>query len=495
MRVGIIGLMHESNTFLSAPTTIENFRQWHLLAGEEIRRAYEAAHHEIGGFFAGLAAADIEAVPILGAWAMPSGRVTAAAFNELAGRVLEGLDRAGKLDGLLVAPHGAGSSDEHRDMDGQWLSLVREKVGPDLPIIGTLDPHANVSPRMVAACNVLTAYRSNPHLDQRARGLEAANLMARKLRGEIEPVLSGSFPPVAINIERQLTTASPCRELYALADRQLKLPRVLSNSVVLGFPYADCEEMGTSFLVVTDNDSVLGQQLADELAGYLWEHRAEFVGNLLSIEAAVTRAKKIAGPVGLLDMGDNVGGGSPGDSTLILHGLIRAGVANSFAALADAEAERQARAAGAGNRARLSIGGKVDPTTGAPLEAEVTIVSLHDGKFSESEVRHGGQAKYDMGPSTVVRLASGPTILLTSRRMAPFSLAQVTSCGLDPKSFQAIVIKGVHAPVAAYAPVCSELIRVDTPGVTCADMTRLPFQHRRQPLFPFEDNFQWTVAK
>lgn len=493
MRVGIIGLMHESNTFLPSPTTIDNFKQWHLLSGEAVRDAYEAAHHEMGGFFAGLKAAGIDAVPIFGAWAMPSGRVTAATFDELVGRIMEGLDRAGPLDGLLVAPHGAGSSDEHRDMDGQWLTLVREKVGPDLPIMGTLDPHANVSQRMVDACDALTAYRSNPHLDQRDRGLEAASLLARKLRGEIKPVMTAAFPPISINIERQLTTASPCRELYAVADRQLKLPGVLSNSVVLGFPYTDCEEMGTSFLVVTDNDPTLGRKLVNELADYLWGHRAEFVGNLLSIDAAVARSKTVAGPVGLLDMGDNVGGGSPGDSTEIFHGLIRAGVTNSLAALADADSEAKARAAGVGKRVRLSIGGKVDPSTGAPIDAEVTVVSLHDGKFGDTAVRHGGQVKYDMGPTAVVKLDSGQTILITSRRMAPFSLGQITSCGLDPKSFQAIVIKGVHAPVAAYAPVCSELIRVDTPGVTCADMTKLTFHHRRKPLFPFEDNFSYTA--
>jgi microcystin degradation protein MlrC len=313
--------------------------------------------------------------------------------------------------------------------------------------------------------------------------------MARTLRGEVRPVLSAAFPPVAINIERQLTSASPCRELYAVADRQLATPGVLSNSVVLGFPYADCEEMGSSFLVVTDNDAALGQRLADELASYLWEHRADFVGRLLSIDEAVQKAKSSRGPVGLLDMGDNVGGGSPGDSTQLMHGLIAAGVERSLACLFDPQSVTAAQAAGIGKRARLSIGGKIDPSTGAPIEAEATVISLHDGKFSETETRHGGLTQYDMGPTAVVQLTSGQTLLVSSRRMAPFSLGQVTSCGLDPKSFQAIIIKGVHAPVAAYVPVCSELIRVDTPGVTRADMAKLPFHHRRKPLFPFEDNF------
>ena len=119
------------------------------------------------------------------------------------------------------------------------------------------------------------------------------------------------------------------------------------------------------------------------------------------------------------------------------------------------------------------------------------MLSEHDGKFTETQVRHGGRTEYDQGRSVVVQLSGGQTVLLSSRRMVPFSIGQVTSCGLDPSSFQMIVIKGVHAPVAAYAPYCPTLIRVDTPGATRADMTQLDFTRRRQPLFPFEDGFDW----
>jgi microcystin degradation protein MlrC len=486
MRVGIIGLQHESNTFLPTPTTIDNFRQVHLLSGDEVRTAYGSSHHELGGFFAGLAEEQIEAVPIFAAWAMPSGTITSATFDELRSRLWSALDSAGHIDGLLVAAHGAAVCESHRDMDGAWLSELRERVGASLPIIGTLDPHANVSTQMVAAVDALIAYRTNPHLDQRDRGIEAARLMARTLRGEVRPVVSAAFPPVAINIERQLTSASPCRELFAEADRMRTRPGVLSNSVILGFPYADVTEMGSSILVVTDQDRDLGQRYADELAAYLWEQRANFEAQLVSIDEAVAHTAKATGPIGLLDMGDNVGGGSPADGTLLIHALTQAGVSRSFVCLYDPGSVEQVLAAGRGARLTLRMGGKTDAHHGPPLEAQVTIESLHDGKFHESQVRHSGQSHYDMGTTAIVRTDAGQTLMLTSRRMAPFSLAQLTSCSLDPRSFRALVIKGVHAPVAAYAPVCSELIRVDTPGSTRADMTKLTYHHRRRPLFPFE---------
>ncbi|MBI3837732.1 MAG: M81 family metallopeptidase, partial [Planctomycetia bacterium] len=244
MRVGIIGLQHESNTFLGAPTTWEHFEQGALLRGQAIRREYGAAHHEVGGFFQGLEAEGIEAVPIFFAWALPGGRVTAPTLNKLLSAILLELKAAGSLDGLLVAPHGAAVAEGCADMDGFWLRELRSRVGPQTPIVGTLDLHANLSQAMVRATDALIAYRTNPHLDQRERGMEAARLMARILRGEVQPTQAAAFPALAINIERQATATSPCRECYAALDDMLDDRRVLSNSLLLGFPYADVREMG-----------------------------------------------------------------------------------------------------------------------------------------------------------------------------------------------------------------------------------------------------------
>src|SRR5438874_8904911 len=168
---------------------------------------------------------------------------------------------------------------------------------------------------MVDSCNAIIAYRTNPHLDQRDRGIDAAKLMARTLSGEVRPTVAAVFPPLAINIERQLTRDEPCRSLFARAEEIRQRPGVLSASVVLGFPYADVAEMGSSFIVVTDNDADLAKAKADALADYAWAHRQDFVGELISIDDALTRAMQSPKPVCLLDMGDNVGGGSAADGT------------------------------------------------------------------------------------------------------------------------------------------------------------------------------------
>ena len=486
MRVGIVGIQHESNTFQSAPTTWEHFEQGALLTGQAIWREYGAAHHEVGGFFQGLDEEGLQAVPIFFAWSMPGGVVTARTLDRLLQAMLVELKAAGQLDGILVAPHGAAVSESRPDMDGAWLRELRSRVGPQTPVVGTLDLHANVSEEMIRATDALIGYRTNPHLDQRERGQQAARLMARMLRLEVRPTQAMAAPPLAINIERQSTSSSPCRECFEALDDMLSDRRVLANSLLLGFPYADVREMGTSVVVVTDDDPDLAQSLADEFGEYLALRRDDFLGELVEVDEAISQAMKLPGPVCLLDMGDNVGGGSPGDGTVLLHALVKHKVAKAFISIYDPAAVQAAAQAGVGSTVEMQIGGKVDALHGEPLKAKVRVRGMYDGRFAEMQKRHGGRTHYDMGSTVVAELETGATVMLTTKRIAPFSLQQLTSCNLDPNQFQIIVAKGVHAPVAAYAPVCRTMLRVNTPGVTAADMSRLTYRRRRTPLFPFE---------
>jgi microcystin degradation protein MlrC len=489
VRIGIVSLIHESNTFAVTPTTMASFRRDSLLVGEAVRGVFEGGLHQITGFLEGLVEADVEAVPIFHASTSPSGTITKETCEELFEMMFEALKKTGPLDGYLVSPHGAnaGEGADYRDLDGFWLAKLRAEVGAEVPIICVIDPHANLSERMVEACDATIAYRSNPHLDQKERGREAVDLIVRTLRGEIRPVQRAAFPTFGINIERQGTTLWPCLPLYELANGQLSQSGVLSNSVVLGFPYSDVEEMGSSAVVVTDNDPELAQRLADELVAYMLEHRDEFVGEYITVAEAVEQAVDAEGPICLLDMGDNVGGGSAADSTLIAHEIHRRGDTTGHVCLFDQASQDQAREAGAGARLTLAMGGKTDDRHGEPLVAEVVVKSLHEGTFEETEIRHGGYTHFDMGPTAVVVTDTGLTISLTSRRTVPVSLGVVTSIGLDPADFQILVAKGVHAPVAAYEPVCTQLIRVNTTGATAADMRTFEYEYRRRPMYPFED--------
>jgi microcystin degradation protein MlrC len=491
MRIGIIALLQESNTFVAQPTKLEHFQQELLATGEAVRERLAGTHHEVGGMLHALEGEQAEAVPIFAARALPFGVVEKAAIERLIEIMLSALEAAGPLDGLLVAPHGATVSEPWLDVDGHWLSEVRSRLGPDKPIIGTLDLHANLSPAMVTACDALIAYRTNPHLDQRARGIDAARMMCRTLRGMLRPTMAAAFPPLVINIEKQHTAEEPCLSLYRRADEQLNDERVVSNSILLGFPYADVPEMGTSTLVVTNGEPALAQQLADELAGYIWEHRQSFEGDFLSIDSALDKAVALASPVCLLDMGDNIGGGSPGDGTLLALAIHERKLPGALVVLCDPESVAQAEAIGEWGTGLFRVGGKSDRLHGPPLACEATVQGLFDGQFEEPHPRHSGIKSYDQGRTAVIRTDSGLTIVLTSKRTPPFSLRQLTSCGIQPDEYRLIVTKGVNAPIAAYREVCRSFLRVNTPGCTAADLAELHYQRRRRPLFPLEQDAAW----
>ncbi|MEZ6054609.1 MAG: M81 family metallopeptidase [Planctomycetaceae bacterium] len=488
MRIGIIALLQETNTFISESTTIEHFRENLLVTGEDVRTHFAGTEHEVGGFFDRLDQAVCVTVPLFATRALPFGTITDETYAALLEELLHSLRGAGSLDGLLVAPHGATVSETVRDVDGDWLTRVREIVGPDVPIISTADPHGNLSPKMIAAVDAITAYRTNPHIDQRARGIEATDLLLRTLAGEIRPFTAAAFPPLLINIDKQCSEEEPCRSLLKLAAEMRSRPGVLSTSLFLGFPYADVPEMGSAFAVVTDGDSELAQQLADEFAAVMWERRHEFVADLIDVEKAVQQAIDAPeSPLLLLDMGDNVGGGSAADGTALANELYRRQV-KAFICLNDPEAVMQAEETGVGNRVTMSVGGKTDDLHGEPFTAEFTVRAITDGQFEEPEARHGGMRHFDQGRTAIVTTDTGLTVMLTSRRMVPFSLHQLTDFGIDPSAFKVIVAKGVNAPIAAYAPVCPKLIRVNTPGATTADVMSLEYHHRCRPMFPFEDD-------
>ena len=486
-KVALVGIVHESNTFLQTPTSLNDFTKGHLIFGEEIREEYSEAFHELGGMLEILDDSDIEAVPLMFAEATPGGIVKSETLDYLYKKLETEVIDKGPFDGILIAAHGAAVSEMHPDMDGWWLQKLRHLVGDENPIIGTLDPHANISKRMVEATDALVAYKTNPHIDQRETGKTAAVLMVDILDGRIKPVQSYLQPEAIISIEQQYTKSSPCKELYLFAEQLGKHNKILSISIFLGFPYADVEEMGSGFIVITDNDKELAQSSAKQLRDYLWKERGSFVGKKITVEEAVSCVSTLPKPVLLLDMGDNVGGGAPGDSTFILDELEKSGLWKSFICIYDPESVDVASTHGLRNVFWLEIGAKTDDLHGKSVPTKVTLVKITDGVFREDQPRHGGQVNFNMGKIAIVETANGTTIMLTSLRIVPFSLNQLTTFGIEPEKYDVIVAKGVHAPVAAYESVCKSFVQVNTDGITTADIMKLSFKYRRKPLFPFED--------
>jgi len=252
--------------------------------------------------------------------------------------------------------------------------------------------------------------------------------------------------------------------------------------------------MGSATIVVTDGDHALAEESARDLGRLMWNMRADLHGEFVSVEQALDQCATTSDRVCLLDMGDNVGGGSAADGTELLAAIHAHRAGPSFGCLFDPDSVAACEQAGPGAQLSLLVGGKTDGLHGAPFEIHATVVSLNDGRFSEPQPRHGGIAEFNQGRTAVCRTDSGLTLMLTSRRMVPFSLQQLISCDVDPNSFRILVAKGVNAPIAAYREVCARFIRVNSVGSTCADMSRLEYRHRRRPLFPLEPETQCHLS-
>jgi microcystin degradation protein MlrC len=486
MRIAVAGFMHESNTFTALKTDRAAFADQSLTFGRGLLAEWRDAHHEMGGFLQAIEASRDEAFPLVMAWATPSGPVCDAVLDEVTGYLIEELQRQ-RPDGLLLALHGAMVAESHPDADGEVLARVRQAVGPDFPIAITLDLHGNVSQRLVDNCNVAVAYRTCPHVDQVATGLRAHAALHWMLRDGGRPCQALAKPPLIVNIMAHDTAQAPLRSFIEDARALEDKAGVRYASLLPGFAYADVPQMGPSVIVVTDADPGLARAEADRLAGRLWDARDQFVARLPDAAEAVRRAMEAPQrPVVLVDTGDNVGGGSAADGTVLLAEMLRQGAADGVVCLYAPEEARRCATAGIGQDVRFAVGGKVDRLHGDPVPVAGRVRVLHDGTYVEPAVRHGGKRVNHMGLTAVVEIAGRNLLVLNSLRHPPFSLGQLTCLGIRPEQQRLLVVKAAIAYKSAYGPIAGTIIEVDTPGLTAVNPERFNYRHIRRPMYPLD---------
>lgn len=484
MRIAVAGFMHESNTFNTLRTDRAAFTAQCLALGPDWLPEWRDAHHEVGGFLEAAAVEGFEPLPLAMAWATPSGPVAGDVFDEITGYLCEQL-RKQRPDGLLLALHGAMVAESHLDADGEVLARLRQAVGTDFPIVVTLDLHGNLSERLIGHSTAAVAYRTCPHVDQRECGRRAASLLVRTLRGEIRPVQALAKPPLIVNIMVHDTSQEPLRSFMDEARVLEKQPGLLAVSVLPGFAYADVPQMGPSVVVVTNGDADQARRTADTFGDRLWQARERLARPLPDAATAVAQALTADRlPVVLVDTGDNVGGGSAADGTIILAELLRQGATASVVCLYAPDEVKQCVTAGVGREVTLTVGGKVDRQHGDPVTVTGRVRLLHDGTYVEHQARHGGKRVNHMGLTALVELPGGNLLVLNSLRHPPFSLGQLTCLGIQPERMHLLVVKAAIAYKAAYVPVAGTIIEIDTPGLTAVNPERFAYRHIRRPLYP-----------
>ena len=479
-RVLLAGLFHETHTFLDGVTPLADFQ---ILRNEQMLAA-AGDSSPLGGMLECARDFGWDVVPAVDFRAQPSATVEDSVIETFWSE-LEQVARpalSAGLDGIYLVLHGAMVSQSCLDVEGEILERLRRLPGAaELPVFGVFDLHANFTQRMARLSNCLVAYRENPHIDGREMAQLAAHLLQRCLTtGELPRMVwrhTGIvWPPTGTG-----TANDPMKSLEAHARLLEQQPGIAVANVVAGFSFADTPDAGVSFaLSGTASEEVFNRAL-DELCVLASDLRAQGLVTDPPVDEVLAGLTPLPeGLTVLVEPSDNIGGGAPGDGTGLLRALIRHGLSNAAVAINDPQAVLELQGMSAGARKTLNIGGKGSRLDAGPLELEVELVSLRDGRF-ELEDKQSHLASmcgdvFDMGACAVVR-NGGITVLLTSVKTPPFDLGQWRSQGIEPRRLSIIGVKAAVAHRRAYDGIAARMLWVDTPGPCSSNLSTFPYRH------------------
>jgi microcystin degradation protein MlrC len=499
LRIATLGIHHETNTFASNKTTLDDFRHsglqtYAVQRGQQYYDMHEKSQTSMSGFIQSSKKHDFELIPLLFAATDPAGTISAEVFNTLGGEALEMLRDQGPFDGVLLNQMGAAVSEEYPDMDGELARRVREIVGLNVPVAMTLDLHANVSQQMADETDALVIYKTNPHTDAVPRAHDACDLVVRMATENWRPAKWLEQPPMVVGIFQHDTRDMPMRAVMDDLESVLAQPGIVGGSIGEGYPWSDVHENGLACYVLHEDSLDEAKKAARWIAGRAWVNREALYSPIGPLPAeSVEYAMKAAsakgddsGPIVLLDVGDNIGAGSSGDSTFLLAEAVKRGAKSWLQTIRDPEAIAECLKAGIGTTVTVEVGGKTDSLHGDPVRLTGHISRMSDGRFEDTGVVHAGWRYFDAGTTVVLETEEGPTVVLVTSRVGNMSREQFYSLGYHPDDFDIVVAKGVVSPRPAYQPIASEMITVNSPGATSADMSTFDYNHVRKSLYPLD---------
>ncbi len=467
-RIAFARIMQETNALSPVPTELVDFQTAHYLEGAELMTAVTTGS-EVPGFFkkaelAGFMTAakdrggEIEAVPILSAWASSGGPLSVACFETLEARLVELLRVAGPIDGMFFALHGAMGAQGIRDPETRLLRAARSVIG-DVPLVISHDLHGNLTKARVDACDAIVAYQTNPHRDHAKIGAKGGRLVIQTVLGEIKPTMAWRTLPMILGGGKTLDFLAPMRAVFRRMKR-MEDQQALAASTFMVHPWNDDPALGWSTVVITDNDQAAAETMADELAEMCWERRHEQPPEFPSAKEAIAKARSAKlrrklGCVTISDASDVVTAGAPGDSTHLLRALLEdAKGLITYAAVRDPQAIEMLWNNRPGDRVALSIGGTLDPARSQPLPVVGSVVSKHEqqgfGKTVVLAVEHMRIVITD-GPAMVMR----PTFY--------------TNVGLSPWNADIVMVKNFFPFLMFFLAYSRKTIFVRTHGTTDFD--------------------------
>ena len=498
-RIALLGLLLESNRF--APTTVkEDYLDRVYLVGDEIltelAKPDSKLPTEVIGFRGAMDAAGAwTPLPILIGLVEAGGPLEhgfyRATLEEMRTRLLAALP----LDGVYIANHGAMITTENRDPDGDIFAMVRSIVGPEVPIVATLDLHGNVSETMVNRADVIVAYRTNPHVDMMARGEEAARAMLEMFEG-MRPHAAFVRLPIAPPTVTLRTETGPYADLIDYGQSRIT-DAILNVSIFGGFAYADTPKNGLAIIVTSRGDAAAAQTLADDIAARAWADHERYVPALTSLDNAVATVREVCidrarAPVALADVADNPGGGGRGNTTWILEALCRAGVRGVVLGIFnDAALAREAHERGEGATFDAVFNRDETDPRSRRFEARATVRRVRDGDCVGRRGFYAGR-RMNLGPSALLDLG-GIEVVVVSIRAQCADPVFLEMMGVQIGRARAVVLKSRGHFRAGFDEFFSDdrIIEVDAPGLTSPILSRFDFKHLPRPIFPLDTQVRW----
>jgi microcystin degradation protein MlrC len=499
-RVALLGFSIECNRF-SPVATKAHFRARTYLEGdaiiEEARAQTPCMLPETPGFVAAMdASGRWTPVGIALAMTEPNGPVEQAFFVELLETIERRLRAALPVDAVYICSHGAALTTEEDDPDGVLFEMVREIVGPGVPIAATLDLHANVSERMVQSIDAFIGYRTNPHLDMRERGAEAAAAIREMLAG-VKPQRAFVRLPIVPPTVTMLTAAGPYAEMINLGQTRIT-PEIMNVSVMGGFAFADTAKNGLTVVVTARHDKRAAETLAHEIAEFGWANRARFYPRLTSLDAAVEKALSVGRDASLpalafADVADNPGGGGRGNTVFLLRAFHEASVPNAlFGVFYDPDLAAEAHRHGVGASFEARFNRSETTRFSEPYTAPVTIAALTDGNCVGRRGIYAGM-RLELGPCTALRVG-GVTIVVISHRVQCADPIFFEMMGLDIGRARSVVVKSRGHFRGGFDEFFGpqQIVEVDLPGLTSPMLNRFDWKRLPRPVIPLDDNVEWV---
>ena len=475
MKLLIAGLATETNSFSPIPTGTLAFEDAFVSrqGTQETPNLFSAPLHEWRRMGE---AEGWEVVESLCAFAQPAGPTIRRTYEAYRDEILADVEKT-RPDVFLISMHGAMIADGYDDCEGDLLSRARAILGPDALIGLEIDPHSHVTEDMLSAADLIICYKEYPHVDTPDRARELFTLARDTVTGKIRPVMRDYDCRM---ITMYHTTRAPMRGFVDEMSAAEGKDGVLSVSLSHGFPWGDCARVGTRMVVIADGDADKATAVAQDFGMKLWGLRDQLLPDWPSIDEALDRAVAAnAAPVVLADFADNAGGGAPADSTFVLREVLDRGLSDvALGIFWDPVLVRMVQDVGEGGRMKVRLGGKVDVTSGDPVDLTVTVRGIREGMHQWM-----GETKMPMGTGVWLE-ADGVHMIVSDKRTQAFSPNCFTDLGLDLGQMKIVVVKSSQHFYAGFAPVASEVLYINGPGAITPDYANIPYTKRDGNYWP-----------